>query len=147
MNKTAIKNKLIQMQQCLIQEFEEKMNLTHTMVDMDEEDVREPEDFSHQYEAGEMEHLFRIQLNRAKGKLQEIESISTEPASAVDKGAVVETDLRNFIVGHSTVPFWVKGKEFVGISKSAPIYAVMAGKCKGETFSFCGVDYQINNIY
>lgn len=145
--KEEIKNKLIELQKKMIAEFEEKVQDVHSMVDIDEEDTHDPEDFSHQYEAGEMEQLVKSQLFRAKEKLSDLQNMSVEASSVVESGALVETDKRNFVIGFSSTPFEIDGKEFVGISQGAPIYAAMDGKKVGESFEVSGTNYAIKNIY
>ena len=145
--KEKIKNKLIELQKKMIAEFEEKVTDVHSMVDIDEEDTHDPEDFSHQYEAGEMEQLVKSQLYRAKEKLNDLQNMSIEPSSIVESGAIVETDKRNFVIGFSSTPFEIDEKEFVGISKGAPVYAAMDGKKVGDSFEVGGTNYTIKNIY
>lgn len=145
--KEEIKNKLIELQKKMIAEFEEKVQDVHSMVDIDEEDTHDPEDFSHQYEAGEMEQLVKSQLYRAKEKLNDLKNMSIEPSSIVESGAIVETDKRNFVIGFSSTPFEIDEKEFVGISKGAPVYAAMDGKKVGDSFEVGGTNYTIKNIY
>ncbi len=145
--KEEIKNKLIELQKKMIAEFEEKVQDVHSMVDIDEEDTHDPEDFSHQYEAGEMEQLVKSQLYRAKEKLNDLQNMSIEPSSIVESGAIVETDKRNFVIGFSSTPFEIDEKEFVGISKGAPVYAAMDGKKVGDSFEVGGTNYTIKNIY
>jgi hypothetical protein len=48
MNKTTLKDKLIDIQKTIINEINEKIVTTHSMVDVDESDTIDPEDLSHQ---------------------------------------------------------------------------------------------------
>ena len=66
MNKTELKNKLIELQKASVANLEEKINTTHSMVDVDESDTIDPEDLSHQSESAESEHIFKQQLSKAK---------------------------------------------------------------------------------
>lgn len=147
MNKEELKNKLIEQQEGMIAEFEQKVKDIHSMVDIDEEDTIDPEDFSHQAEAGEMEELIKSQLNRAKEKLGELKKFPIDEISEIRTGAIVETNERNFIVGFSIPPVAIEGKEFVGISKEAPIYSALEGKNVGDRFEVGGVTYEITKIY
>lgn len=146
MNKTAIKEELIRMQNKIIHELEEKVRTTHSMVDIDETNTLDPEDFSHQYESAEMEQLMKVQLNRAKRNLDILNSLDFSEKNAIEPGAYVETNKFNFLIGFTTVPFDVNGKHIVGISIDSPIYSIMLGRKSGETFEFCGAHYVIEQI-
>ena len=146
MNKAKLKERLLQMQELMLTEFKEKIQMTHSMVDIDEDDTHDPEDLSHQYESGELEELFKLQLHRAHRQLEELKHLDFDPKSCAEPGAIVHTDKRNFILGFSTVPFDLDGEEYVGVSRSAPIYTSLQGKKVGQSFTFCGTDYLINSI-
>ena len=147
MIKENIKNKLFELQETLINELTEKVATTHSMVDIDEEDTRDPEDFSHQYESGEIEQLMRVQLSKEKINMDKLNSIDFGPKDSVTTGAIVQTNKFNFFIGLATVPFDVDDLHIVGISNESPIYAIMANKKAGENFSFRGNDYTIEKIY
>ena len=99
MNKEHIKELLFTMQENIIHEFEEKVETTHGMVDIDEDDTLDPEDFSHQYESGEMEQLMKVHLNKAKRCLDVLKSMDFSEKTLVEPGAYVETNKFNFLVG------------------------------------------------
>ncbi len=65
----------------------------------------------------------------------------------VGQGAVVITDSLRFLIASSAQKFKVDGKDFYGISIAAPIYAVMEGKKTGDSFSFNGKKYKIEDIF
>jgi hypothetical protein len=146
MNKEAIKDKLFELQENLVKELSEKINTVHSMVDIDESDTVDPEDFSHQYESGEMEQLMRVQMNKEQGNLEKLKSIDFGPKNTVSCGALVQTNQFNFLIGFATVPFEVDGSQIVGISNESPIYAIMATMKSGDSFSFRGNNYTIENI-
>ena len=147
MNKEEIKAKLFELQTNLVNELQEKVKTSHSMVDIDETDTIDPEDFSHQYESGEMEQLMKVQLNKEKGNLEKLNTIDFGPKDTVACGALVKTNQFNFFIGLPTIPFDVKGDHIVGISNESPIYAIMANKKEGDAFSFRGNDYKIEKIY
>ena len=146
MNKENIKAKLFQMQENIIMELSEKIETSHSMTDVDEDNTLDPDDYSHQFEASEMEQLIKVQLNKAKGNLERLKTIDFSPKTAVAPGALVQTPRFNFFIGFATVPFDSEGKHIVGISTESPIYSIMNGKKTGDKFSFCGIDYEISKI-
>ena len=141
-----MKAKLFTMQENAINELQEKIEVTHTMVDIDEDDTLDPDDYSHQYETGEIEQLMKVQLNKSKRNLDRLKSLDFEKRNTIGPGAYIETDQFNFFIGLATVPFDVDGKHVIGISLGSPIYTMMVDKKEGDTFSFCGVNYEIKSI-
>lgn len=65
----------------------------------------------------------------------------------VQKGAVVVTDQRLFFIGVSTEEVEVNGNKVFGMSEKAPLYLEMRTKKKGETASFNGTSYRIEDVY
>lgn len=147
MKKEAIKKKMIELQNSIIRELQEKVEYSHSMVDIDEGDTIDPEDHSNQWLSGEVEQLMKVQLNKAKGNLVKLNTVNFSPKTRVAPGALVETEKFNFFVGFSMIPFECEGLSIVGISEDSPIYSIMANKKKGDQFSFCGNHYTIKNIY
>jgi len=147
MNKVELKNKLVEIHKNIISELKEKVELVHSMVDIDELDVIDEEDFSHQFESNEMEQLVKNQLNKEVDNLTLLNSIDFGSKLICVPGAVVKTKDFNFIIGVSTMPFEFEGQHFVGISVKSPIYEVLTSTNVGQEFSFRGNNYVIESIY
>lgn len=147
MEKQSIKNFLLEKQSRLVTELKEQTQTIHTMVDIDESDTIDPEDYSHQYESQEMEQMLKVQLNRAERGLEVLASLDITPKTKVETGAIIQTDSLNFFIGYPTIPFDMEGKRYVGISAGSPIYTLMNGKLKGESFQYAGTSYNITNIF
>jgi hypothetical protein len=147
MNKTELKKVLIEIQNKSISSLTEKIDTTHSMVDVDEADTVDPEDLSHQSESMESEHLFRNQLSKAKADLNLIEQIDFSPKSKVEPGAFIKTEKFNFIVACATTPFDYNGMHITGISVESPIYKEMKGLESNSTFSLSGNNYKIIEIH
>lgn len=135
------------MQDEFIKELTEKVTTTHSMVDLDEEATMDPEDFSHQYESGEIEELFKVQLKKAKYDRKILNEMDFSPKSKVEDGAFVVTDKLNILVGFPATPFDFEDYHIVGVSKDAPLYPFLRDKKEGETFSYSGRLFEINKIY
>lgn len=146
MNKTALKNRLIEIQQTIVKDLEDRIAVTHSMVDIDEENTHDPEDYSHQFESGEMEKLIRTQLIKAKLDLSQLVEMDFSPKTSVSPGAFVQTEKFNFFVGFPTVPFDMDGLHIVGVSQASPIFPFMFGKKVGESFQFSGKTYVIKQL-
>jgi len=137
----------MEQQSTLVGELKEQTTTLHTMVDIDESDVIDPEDYSHQYESQELEQMIKVQLNRASRGLEVLASLDISPKNKVETGAIIETDTLAFFIGYPTIPFEIDNRRLVGISTNSPIYALMNGKRKGDNFSYAGNDYTIKNIF
>ena len=92
MNKQQIKNYLMEQQSVLVGELKEQTKTLHTMVDIDESDTIDPEDYSHQYESQEMEQMIQAQLKRASRGLEVLASLDISPKNKVETGAIIETE-------------------------------------------------------
>lgn len=147
MDKNKLKNTLLKMQDELITELTEKVSTTHSMVDLDEGDTMDPEDFSHQYESGEMEELIKIQLKKAKLNKDLLQEMDFSSKTAAVNGAFVVTNHLNILVGYPVTPFDFEGYHIVGISSDAPLFPFIQGKEKGDTFAYSGKEYEIKDIY
>jgi hypothetical protein len=147
MNKQDLRAELLNYQRMSVENLMEKIETTHSMVDVDESDTLDPEDLSHQTESAETEQVFKNQLIKAKQDLRTIENIDFSAKSMVELGAFVKTEKFNFLVACATTPFDFNGHHITGISTESPIYKEMKGLCKGDEFSLSGNNYQILEIY
>lgn len=146
MNKEKLIQTMIQLQRELTNEFADKISTVHSMVDLDEGDTLDPEDFSHQHTSGEMEQLMRVQLNRAQRCLDKLATMDFTNKKTVQPGAYIETEEFNCLVCFATAPFECCGKTIIGISQDSPLYAAMLGKHENDSFSFAGKKYTLSTI-
>jgi hypothetical protein len=146
MNKEALFQELRQNKIRLILELKENVKSAHSAVDIDESDTIDPEDLSHQFEGGEMEHLFEEQLRRAEEDLLHLKQIDISLKERVQPGAVVFTETFNFIIGIPSMPFQFDKKQFVGISTGSAIFMQMKDKQRGDVFTHASNSYTINEI-
>lgn len=65
----------------------------------------------------------------------------------VEFGAVVQTNLRTFLVSASLEEFMVAGRPYFGISINSPAYQAMKGKKVRDSFIVQGKKYIIEAIY
>lgn len=91
---------------------------------------------------------YEKELIFAKMELSVLNSIKPDSVNEeVELGTVVYTKSMNFFISVSIGKFSANGEEFVGISTQAPIYKVMAGLKKGDTFSFNENSYVIEDLF
>lgn len=146
MIKKDIIETLFEIQEQVIADLKERIADTLTMVDLDESDTIDPEDYSHSKESKEMNDLMTIQLEKAEKELEKLKLIDFSAKSKIEEGAIVSTDKFTFCVGIATVPFKVGDTDLVGISTNAPIFITMKDKTVGESCSYGDNQYKITAI-
>lgn len=145
--KEAIQAHLFEMYRRMILDFQSKIEIVHSGVDLDEEDTMDPEDFSHQSESSRMEQIMRAKLEQAESEFNALQKIDFSVKQTVEPGTLIETNQFNFIVSCATLPFQIDGKQFIGISTDSPIYSIFKEKKPGDQFEFNHIEYHIHAIY
>jgi hypothetical protein len=143
MKKSEVIQLIIKQQNKLILDLQQSIQGFNEDADIDEDALKDSEDFSHQSEAGEMKMRMAEQLKTAKLNLSLTQNIEDKPCTKIQSGALVETDKNNFFIGVSTVPLTVDNKNVLGISTQAPIYFKMNNKTVGDTFEMANISYKI----
>jgi len=62
-------------------------------------------------------------------------------------GAVVLTDFQNLFISASLGQIKAGENTFVAVSLSSPIYLILAGKKKGDRFTFRDKEYKIQDVF
>ena len=83
---------------------------------------------------------------QAQAKIAALQALDLGPKDEVAPGAAVRIGDRYLVIGVSTAEFSCQGKQFVGISQAAPIYAALEGKRAGETCEFRGRKLQFHEV-
>jgi hypothetical protein len=96
--------------------------------------------------------MYAKQFVEAKDKIEILSRISSQKInSSVDLGAVVITDAnQKFFISISLGELKFEGNKpssYFAISTAAPIYEVMSGKKKGESFDFRGKMIKIVDLF
>lgn len=65
----------------------------------------------------------------------------------VQLGSVVVTDKDIFFVSVSIERFEVNNLKVFGLSRKTPLFMAMEGKKKGDTFSYGGITYHIEDVF
>ena len=143
MNKAEIIKLIIEHQTELVKELNLSIEGLEGDRDIDEDAVKDSEDFSHQTEAGEMEGRMKEQLKAATLDLSLVKNVSEGTFDTAQVGALVETDKNNFFICIPSVPVEVGGKSVIGISNRAPIFFKMNNKKVGDSFEVANIEYKI----
>ena len=77
--------------------------------------------------------------------LQELEG--SEPTDTVDYGSIVVTDKQRLFISVGMGKFVSGNETYFGISTNVPVFQVMKGKKKDESFVFNGVKQTIVDVF
>ncbi len=133
--KEALKEGLAHELDIVIADLLEEMDSLHKGVDLDEEDTLDPEDFSHQTEAGDLERSHEQRLNQSREKRERLEKLPIQELSEVGIGAVVETKDHTFFISVASRAFEVNGRTITPLSTQAPLYEELVGSKVGDTIT------------
>ena len=132
MNRIAIINIIIEEQKVVIESLKQSVDRYKTASDLDEESTHDPEDFSQQTQAKDMQLRYEKTLREAEQSLAFLEGELKLTHDKIEKGALIETDQNFLFVGISVPPFKFENKEVVAFSDHAPVFQNIKGKSKGD---------------
>ena len=132
MNRIAIINIIIEEQKVVIESLKQSVDRYKTASDLDEESTHDPEDFSQQTQAKDMQLRYEKTLREAEQSLGFLEGELKLTHDKIEKGTLVETDQNFLFVGISVPPFKFENKEVVAFSDHAPVFQNIKGKSKGD---------------
>lgn len=116
-------------------------------IDIDEEDVIESEDLSHQSEAKDLQMVIQ---ERIKLKENSLNSLEREEFSSVhesvDFGSIFMSDDVLYIVGVDHLRFSLDNQEIMPISINSPFFKQVRGLHKGDVVDFNGKKVKIEAI-
>ncbi len=146
MKRDLILEKLIAEQRKVIESLQQSVNQYKSASDMDEESTHDPEDFSQQSQAKDMQLRFEKMLGEADENLSFLMNEKQSRHDLIEKGSVIETDKNFLFVGISVPVFEVNGKEVISFSDNAPIYEGFKGKKIGDRVKIGDHSYEIQSI-
>ena len=79
-------------------------------------------------------------------KTAKLERIDFGPKTSVQEGALIKLSGRHFVIAVSTAKFVCDGREVMGISTMAPIYAEIKGLKAGESARFNGRELVVEEV-
>lgn len=99
MKRDLILEKLIAEQRKVIESLQQSVNQYKSASDMDEESTHDPEDFSQQSQAKDMQLRFEKMLGEADENLSFLMNEKESSHHMIEKGSVIETDKNFLFVG------------------------------------------------
>ena len=132
MNRKDIISKIIKEQNEVIESLKQSIERYKTASDIDEESTHDPEDFSNQTVAKDMQLRFESMLSEAEQNLHFLENETEITHTDIENGSLIETDKNFIFVGVSVPIFKTEGKEVLSLSEKAPVFETMKGKLVGD---------------
>ena len=146
MNKNEIIKSIINEQNVVISTIENSISRYKNASDIDENDSIDPEDFSHQDEAKEMQLRYEQILVQAKNNLDFLETYKNKDTTKIEVGSLIETEDLYIFIGISLQQFKLNGKNVIAISEEAPIYNSIKEKTIGEKITIGTIENTIISI-
>ncbi|MEO7523122.1 MAG: hypothetical protein ABIT58_03465, partial [Ferruginibacter sp.] len=144
--KQEVLNICIQKQEEQVKNFDSRVNSIKSDVNVNDDSASQTED--RQAGTAEMLSIYQNEQVVSVADLQYLKSLSElADCSIVQPGALVITLEIVFFIAISTEKFTIDGHNVIGISVNAPIYEVMEGLSKGDSFNFNEMEYLIEEIY
>lgn len=134
MNRKDIINKVIEEQKKVIESLESSVERYKIASDLDEESTHDPEDFSRQTEAKDMQLRYEKMLGNAENDLNFLENEIENTHDSAENGSIIETENNFYFVGISVPTIKIKNKEIISFSEDAPIFKNIEGKKAGDDF-------------
>ena len=123
---------IIEEQKVVIDSLKQTVERYKIASDLDEESTHDPEDFSQQTQAKDMQLRYENTLKEANQSLAFLENELKEKHDKIEKGTLVETDQNYLFVGISVPPFQFEKKDVIAFSDHAPVFQNIKGKSKGD---------------
>jgi hypothetical protein len=146
MEKTIVKQHLIEQQEALIADLKTAIRNLTGVSDLDEGESILIDDLSHQGETQDLVLRMRQQLDNAQNELDHLNRLPTDPSDEALEGALVITDKAILYIGISAMHSTIGNHEVIGISTQSPIFCAMHGKKAGEQFRMGKKIYTIKEI-
>ena len=145
-DKFELQKTMLTMYETIINDLKEELKVKETLANIDEDNTLDPEDYSNQTVSKEMKMLLQKQLDKALFDFEKVKKMDFSEKSEALVGALVTTDMFNFILGVATTPFLFGNMQIVGVSTEAPIFSSLLGRKEGDSFQFTGHQYNINYV-
>jgi hypothetical protein len=145
-NKTELFEACMQQQNKEVENFENRVSSL-------KKDLFENTESASQSAGGNADRMellanYEKELVFSQMEMNQLSSLNPSVANIiVEPGAVVMTDQLNFYISIPTDKIEINGESFIGISIKSPIYSVMQGKKKGDSFEFNERAYNILDLF
>lgn len=146
MNKKEILDYVIKNQIENINSLKNSITIYKTAADIDEDNTLDPEDFSHQEEARDMQFHLEEKLKKENSIIDNIKKYQEKTHSTIEEGTLIETNLAYIYLGIVTNSFSIDNKDVYCISLDAPLAKIISKKKIGDSFKIGDVEHTILKV-
>ncbi|MEC5395799.1 hypothetical protein VQ048_10750 [Bergeyella sp. RCAD1439] len=147
MIRQRILERIMEEQGKIIDNLKESVERYRVASDIDEDSTLDPEDYSRQAEAKEMQLRFEKLLSEAQNVQRQLALEPEQAHEEVAHGALVQTDKHWLFVGVSLPVFEFEGRSVLAVSDDAPIYAKWRGCKVGDQVEVGSSTVEITAIF
>jgi len=138
MDKEIIRDTMLSLESSALESAREKYFEYVAAAKLDNSEPIEDDEQAQAEIASDLSEALDDTVHDHTDKLAKLHAIDFGPKSAVEEGALVKLSGRHFIVAVSTGQFSCDGRDVMGISTMAPIYAEIEGLRAGDRLEFKG---------
>lgn len=149
MGKPSIKKSLLEACESHLQENIDNLREAMEEAQRSANEYGQPKDRYDSYRAQlyRKRDMFALQLQKLLDQMEVLQKLDPdEPKSKVEFGALVITNKQKLFVSTSIGKLELEGKEYFVISPMVPFYEAMKDCKKGDSFSFRGNTFTIEDI-
>ena len=143
MDKVKIISAIIEEQQKVINSLKSSAERYKSEADLDEDQTQDPEDYSRQNEAKDMQLRYEKLLLTAQKNWNILEKAKSENYTEIKIGTLIETDKNYIFVGISLPVFKYEGKDVISVSEEAPVFQTLKSKTLGDTLELGNNNFKI----
>ena len=143
MDKVKIISAIIEEQQKVINGLKSSAERYKSEADLDEDQTQDPEDYSRQNEAKDMQLRYEKLLLTAQKNWNILEQAKSENYTEIEIGTLIETDKNYIFVGISLPVFKYEGKDVISVSEEAPVFQTLKSKTLGDTLELGNNNFKI----
>lgn len=143
MDKVKIISAIIEEQQKVINSLKSSAERYKSEADLDEDQTQDPEDYSRQNEAKDMQLRYEKLLLTAQKNWNILEKAKSENYTEIEIGTLIETDKNYIFVGISLPVFKYEGKDVISVSEEAPVFQNLKSKTLGDTLELGNNNFKI----
>ena len=143
MDKVKIISAIIEEQQKVINGLKSSAERYKSEADLDEDQSQDPEDYSRQNEAKDMQLRYEKLLLTAQKNWNILEKAKSENYTEIEIGTLIETDKNYIFVGISLPVFKYEGKDVISVSEEAPVFQTLKSKTLGDTLELGNNNFKI----
>jgi transcription elongation GreA/GreB family factor len=146
LNKTSLQTVLTNLQEAQLQQSRDAYASYLADAARDRSEPTDQDQASQAFGNAELAEFFEGPTRTYEAGLKRLQTIDFGPKSRVEEGAAVQLDGRWYVVGVATQSFECDGLTYMGISTEAPIYQALEGAVAGDTVTYHGREWKVQNV-